>query len=181
MAAVAPQKAGLSTGTLGYGMSDLAGGFPYSDGTALGLCTRLALRSRHPFVPVVREEDNADEDVLICGGPFVMGCSLEAWDDDAIAAFAPRSKDGGSGSRVIQWPVIPKMASSIALEPLVFAASDATNNASLIVYKAAPLFAEVQEVELRSYRFWRLNILFRGLPDATGRVAEMGKLSVLSI
>lgn len=164
---------------------------PYG-GTELGAVRQVALRLRRNAFRVEAEE--FDETVeLIYGAMKVVGLAVnlrQALDPTAIATIFPSTSTGAStGSKVIDIPGTGAQAragslGSAAAVKLLFAADDAANHPSIILYSAMPAFEE-NEVEIMSTILSErgLPVVFIPKRDASSppRVGKIGKLADLAV
>lgn len=174
-----PNKAGLVSGKLAYGCTDLALAWPHG-GTGLGLVGNIEFRPPAGQVYLPAEEDNRTRAVVYTGGDAVLGASLEDWDDDALAVFF--STTLSDGKRILSWPG-SRAAGDVAstITNLVFTPTNEAEHPGLILYAPTPLIEETARLQLSSYRWLSVPVLFLGTPDGSGNVAKMGVFAELTL
>lgn len=169
----------LGTGRLAYGCTDLTTAWPHG-GTGLGLVGGVRILPPNVYKPLVAEETNGPDAVLYLGGALLLGCMLEAWQDDAISAVFPSSTTI-SGGKVVQWPGSGTQAGSSvsALSKLVFTPTN-TSHPGVLIYSAAPLIEVNAELRMSAYSYLRTPVVFVALPDASSRLGAMGTIARLA-
>ena len=179
--ALNPNATYLATARLSYGCSALAGAWPHTGGTEIGTVSRVEFRPVFKSAPIVREEDNGVDEVIHLGGEVVLGVILEEWKNADLRAFFPNSTT--NTDEVIQFPgsTVPAGGplSGTALEPLVVTPINSEHPA-IVIYKAIPVLEVNQAMRWSATSHLRVPLLFYGVPDDSGRVAEVGPFSRLT-
>lgn len=173
-----------ATGRLAYGCNDLSAVWPHG-GTGLGLVGNIVLSPPSNFRQHLSEGINSTWSVQHMGGDLIMGALIESWDDnDALAKLWP-NVDAGATKQILKWPgtdFLPgTISDAMALAPLVFTPRDQTQPNAILIYKAAILHDVNLQLRLSSWRFLNYPVVFVALPDASGRLGEMGLLAELTL
>jgi hypothetical protein len=166
----------LGSGRLEHGGTTFGSAFPHG-GTDLGVFSRLVVEPVTYSERVVREEDNATDEVLLFGSDLVLSFRLEEWSADAIAALFPSSRLD-TGDRIITWPYAAQAAPT--LTPLVFSPRNTAEHPALIVFNAEVVAAREVRNPLSATRHLTWDFLVYGTPNGSGNVGEMGLLSKLN-
>lgn len=179
--ALNPNAVYLATGRLSYGCSALSGDYPHTGGTEIGTVSSIDFRPVFLNAPVRREEDNGVDEVLYLGGEVVLGCVLEEWKQDSLAKLFPNSTT--NTQEILQFPGSTLTAgapmSTTALEPLVFTPHN-SDHPAIVIYKAIPVLEVNQAMRFSATSHLRVPVMFYGVPDASGRVAEVGPFANLT-
>lgn len=166
----------LNTGRLEHGGTTFGSAFPHG-GTSLGEFSRFRMEPVTYWERVVREEDNATDEVLIFGGDLVVSFRLEETSQAGWAALFPSSRTS-TGDEILTWPFSAQAAPT--LTPLVFSARNATEHPSLIIHNAEVVAAREVSSPLSATGYMAWDFLVYGTPNGSGNVAEFGLLSKLN-
>lgn len=155
-------------------------------GTFLGLSRDHELLMLDKGIVVPGEELGGAPTEELEGGKWcIFGALMRGWDDDALATiYANTATGSSSGKKVVRLggsqSVKPGHRKSDRAVKLLFLPNDTTKRAVLI-YKALPGIREDSRIALSIFRESTHAVSFIGIPDATGRVAEVGRLADLTL
>lgn len=166
----------LNTGRLEHGGTTFGSDFPHG-GTDLGVFSRLVLEPVTYWERVIREENNATDEVLIFGGDLIVSFRLEEVSQAAYAALFPSSRTS-TGDEILTWPFNAQAAPT--LTPLVFSPRNATEHPALIIHNAEVVAAREVSNPLSATRHMAWDFLVYGTPNGSGNVGEFGILSKLN-
>lgn len=155
-------------------------------GTALGLSRSHRASFFDIPSPVPLEELGGVAGEFLEGGKW---CALTAlfrgWDDDAIAAVWPNTSTGGGGSKVISAGTAQSVRAGHLVTDRAFKLLYAPynpNHRGLIIYRACPLIdPEGSDVVKSALGEDALEVRFVGIPDSSGRVYQIAKLSEMTL
>jgi len=154
-------------------------------GTKLGLSRAHRASFFDVPNPVPLEELGGVPGEFLEGGKW---CALTAlfrgWDDDAIATVWPNTSTSG-GTKVISAGTGESVrAGHLGTDrgiKLLYAPNNPQHRA-LIIYRAIPiLLPEESDIVLSALGETAIEVRFVGVPDASGRVYKIGKLSELTL
>lgn len=155
-------------------------------GTLLGLSRdhELAMMDRSIDVPG-EELGGAPTEALEGGKWCVFAALFRGWDSDALATIYPNTATGSStGQKLIRLGMTqstkPGHRVSDRAVKLLFVPYDSAKRA-VLVYRALPRIREDSRLGLTIFRESLHAVTFVGMPDGTGRVAEVGRLADLTI
>lgn len=183
MAASSATQVVRVTGKLVINPTNLAAAFPYG-GTELGAARKIALKTSYPQDDIRAEEFGGELVEAIELGPddVSIAALLRQWDADVISTIFPATLAPGDGTKTIDIPGSFRaggLASSRSVK-LLFAAIDSTKP-SVIIYRALPMLDPSGVLELSIFSEAALLVKFRGVRDASGRIARMNKIGNLAL
>lgn len=163
-----------------YGASDLTTAYPHG-GTALGIASRIEVRSTTPVFRVAREEEGSADKVFTLGGTLAAGFFLDEWDDTSLAQLWPRTRTA-TGSTILQFP--PTVTDLDPLTPLVFTPlrTDTTNPTPGCVIFQADVVPDLTTtaMHLSAVRHLRIPFVVTGRVNSSGLAGEMGPITKLA-
>lgn len=169
--------AGPITGSLCVNPTDLTAAFPHG-GTAIGntrdedfrpgLRTRI---NRSEFMGVAVEEYHAGWDPIFL-------CVFRDWDADALPLVWPDVDTSGTNpmirGRVSTNAARPGKAMSDLAVKLCFSPRALDSDRFIVLYKAMPIIQEDGQIVVNLGAELGVGMMWRGIPDATGRLFDVG-------
>ena len=171
-------------GQLCINPTNLGIAFPHG-GTAIGVASQMRILTGLEESRVTAEEFGGQAVEAVLGKrDFFISALLRQWDNDALAMlFGSDASAGASGDKVINWPGTDRGGYKLSSRSvkLCFTADRFTEQPSVLIYKAIPLYAEQEALRLTVLRELAMPVVFLGVRDGSSRVASMGLLSDLSL
>jgi hypothetical protein len=176
-----PQKILRVTGKLVINPTDLGAAFPYG-GTEIGTFIRFEYDPGQDVELIYGEDRGQSVDGIFFQRDFIVAFECREWNNDALSFFY-HGTTAPSGNRVVNFPGGFPSGSLLATRAvkLLFVADRLTTHPSLLVYLAMPLVAQNRRIRKSIFNEQRLPVLLTGLPDGSGRVAQEGFLSDLTL
>lgn len=160
--------------------------FPYG-GTELGVVRDMAFQIGHKIDVPEAEEFKAPAAILNGGETPVFACVLRSWDNDMISTVWHNIQT----STYSQIGMIGKVSGSGIVRAganmtdrgikLLFAPQADDRHPSILLYNAVPLLSEAAELQLSIGREMGLALMFRAMPDSTGRTFAVDQRSNLTL
>lgn len=168
---------GPSPGSLCIDPTDLTAAFPHG-GTALGV-----VRDEE-FRPGMIERVNRSEfmgsavEVYQTGQDPIFVCVLRQWDDDALSAAWPDVDTSGTNpmirGRVSTNAARAGLKLSSKAVALCFSPRALDTDRFIVLYKAIPVIQEGASIVVNLGAEVGIGMMWRGIPDATGRLYDIG-------
>lgn len=155
-------------------------------GTLLGLSRDHEIAMMDTPITVPGEELGGAPTEQIEGGKWcVFGALFRGFDDDALATIYANTATGAStGKKVIRIGTGQSVKAGHRVSDravkLLFVPKKSSKRA-VIIYRALPGIREDSKTALSIFRESTHAVTFVGMPDATGRVAEVGRLADLTL
>lgn len=169
--------------------TSVATAFPHG-GTALGLVRDGIFRPGVKHHAVLAEEwGNQQVEVVYGGEMSVFAVVLRELDNDMVQkAFVNTAAGTSSGDRVITYEpdataanTRPGTLLSTKSFKLLFSPKATNRDPAILIYKAIPVIDESAELQLSLGEELGIAALFHCIPDASGRVYQVGKLEDLTL
>lgn len=166
--------------------TNLSAAFPYG-GTELGVVRDMAFQVGHKTDLPEAEEFKAIAAVLNSGESPVFACVLRSWDNDMISTVWHNIQTSTHGQVGMVGKVsgsgITRAGANLTSRgiKLLFAPQADDIHPSILIYNAVPMLAESSELQLSIGREMGLALIFRGLPDSTGRTFVVDQRSNLTL
>ena len=171
-------------GRLCYGPTSLAAAYPHG-GTALGpvhycavsrVVRRDVVRARELGGRIVEGSEGAED--------LILTARFRGLDDDALALLWPSTATGASTHKTVRIPGstnLPGTKLTARAQKVLFSPLDVTtgNAWGAIFYRALPLLEDNLELQLNVINELDFIAAFQCIPDASGRVAEFGRMADL--
>jgi hypothetical protein len=159
--------------------TDLSAAYPYG-GTELGQVTDEAFRYGATHRTIEAEEwGNQVVEVVHGGTSCVFACHLRGFDDDAISAMfldtaaTTPSLNRAHRLRTTQGRAGTLMSANSMI--LLFVPKARIRHHAILMWNAAPVLSAETALALHMSSEVTIPVMWYGLPDATGRVAEVRK------
>jgi len=159
--------------------TDLSAAYPYG-GTELGQVTDDSFRYGAKHRTIEAEEWGGQTVEVVHGGTScVFACHLRGFDDDAISAMfmdtavATPSLHRAHRLRTAQGRAGTLLSANSMI--LLFVPLAAIRHHSILIWNAAPVISTETSLALHMSSEVTIPVMWYGLPDATGRVAEVRK------
>jgi len=165
--------------------TDFSAAAPYG-GTRLGLTRLVVLRLGSTHKVITAEEwGNQAVEVIHGGTSLVLGATLRAWDADALAAiFLDTAEGDPSGERVVKFRADAGRAGtqlSTKAMKLLFVPRAVVRQPSIYIRQAVPVVADDAEIMLAPHEQFGISVVFYAIPDTNEDVAEIGRLTDLTL
>lgn len=167
--------------------TDLSSAFPHG-GTELGACRDYEVEFLEPMHAVAGEEFGGLPVELIEGQKgVILHTLIRSWDADAIATvFANYS---GTSTNTIVSTTASGGGQSIRAGALgsargvklIASPENTTDDKALLIYRAVPVLVPLSRMALSILKENVIAVSWIALPNANGKVYQMGKLSALTV
>ncbi len=168
--------------------TDLSIAFPHG-ATELGEVARIEfLKNQQSQVATGEEFGGSAIEVAIVGQSPILVCILRGLNNEMVDKVFPETALGGSTSaRGISYTTAGTgnkargyFGSSRAFK-LLFRPRDATRHPALILYRAVPMIEDTAVMSFGIDEDLGMPVVFRGLPDGTGRTYQIQKLADMDL
>jgi len=182
MAAPSETKVFRVSGTLIANPLNLTTGPDYG-GTILGATNRVSYDPGLDYRPVRAEEYGGQSvEEILFQSDFIFGATFRNWEDDVLSTIFPNTSAGVT-ARLVDFPGLNTSGTRMSAQSikLLFAPDRPTEHPGMLIYSALPLIEETETIRLSILSELLVIVLFKGLRDGTGRVAQLGLLSDMTL
>lgn len=173
MAAPDPDKSKRVHGQLILNPTDLSASFPYG-GTQLGSISSFYFIPGQRTVRLKAKEKGRTALMVHVEDDLTAGFVLREQSDDAMSYAFPGTTDGAS-AKLVNFPT-KLSGTELTGNKLLFAATNVSENYSLLIYNAVVEFDATNRIRLSALKETVIPILVTGMEDGSGRIAKWGLL-----
>lgn len=178
MGAPDPDNSKRVHGQLILNPTDLSAALSYG-GTQLGSISAFYWIPGQRTVRLAAKEKGRTALMIHVEGDLTAGFVLREQSDDALSYAFPGTTDGAS-SKIVNFPT-KTSGTELTGSKLLFAATNATENYSLLIYNAVVEFDATNRIRLSALKETTIPILVTGMEDGSGRIAKWGLLADLTL